>query len=171
MEKYAEAKFNKIRQRTQYTCMAASLTMCLDTFGVKTDEDEVAGLMGVSSRTGGTWESVFAVAQHFGIKSALLVPSSIESIKKATDSGLPVMITWNPENRNWSHASVVYDVRGNSVFISDPNIPNPNKVVREVNIDDFYSMWYEKWPDFLVRRVAMIFSREVSKKGAYIDYL
>lgn len=168
MEKYSAAEFRKIRQRSQYTCMAASLSMCLDAFGIVVHEDEISSLMGVSSLSGGTWESAMAVGQYLGLRSAMISPCSLETVKRSTDMGYPVMITWNPENRDWSHASVIFDVSDDlsTVYIADPNIPNPNLLTRGVDSNEFYSKWFEKWPKFLFRRVALIFSREVLDNGA-----
>lgn len=157
------AKVKPVRQKTQYTCMATSLCMCLQSLDKDCTEEEVADLMGVNSSTGGSWESVIAVSQYFGLRIALMSPVSLETVKKSTDLGFPVMITWNPEGREWSHASVIFDVSDDlkTVYIADSNIPDPNQVVRVVSSEEFYKKWYEKWPRFLCRRVAAVFSKEI----------
>jgi len=95
------------------------------------------------------------------------------------------MIAWNPEGREWSHASAVYDVTdglpevvpsaivqgegpGLYVCVADPNIPHPEKTVRIVHEDLFYQKWYEKWPKYLVRRPAMAIEREITEDGRQV---
>lgn len=167
MDKTSAAKVKPVRQRAQYTCMAASLSMCLRALDVDVSEDEIADLMGVDSVTGGTWESTMAVSQYHGVRMALMSPVSIKTVKRSTDLGYPVMITWNPEGREWSHASVIFDVSDDlsEVHIADPNIPDPDQRIRIVKCDEFYKKWFEKWPRFLCRRVAAVFSREITEDG------
>jgi hypothetical protein len=47
-------------------------------------------------------------------------------------------------------------------------MPNPDKTVREVSEDDFYAKWYEKWPNYLVRRPALMIEREICENGRQI---
>jgi len=76
------------------------------------------------------------------------------------------MISWNPEGRPWSHASVVFDVDDNlNVHVADPNIPDPDETVRIMSKSDFYSKWSEKWSKYIVRRPAMMIEREISVDG------
>jgi hypothetical protein len=82
-----------------------------------------------------------------------------------------VIIAWNPEDRDWSHASVVFDVTEDSehgflVHIADPNIPDPDETVRVLPKREFYSKWYEKSPQgFMIRRPACAIEREVTTDG------
>jgi hypothetical protein len=149
--------------------MATSMMMCLQTQGVQCDEDEVASVMGVRPMQGATWEDAIACAQHYGMRAVLVCPATVLTLKKWTDAGIPVMIAWNPEGRDWSHASVVFDVEeredGLYVHVADPNIPNPTETVRVVHENDFYGKWSEKWPKYLVRRPAMAVMREISPEG------
>jgi hypothetical protein len=78
------------------------------------------------------------------------------------------MIAWNPEGRDWSHASVVFDVDDENVHVADPNIPDPEQTVRIVSRDDFYHKWFEKFPNYLVRRPAMAVMREVTQDGRQV---
>lgn len=168
-KRIAKANVTPVRQRTQYTCMATSLSMCLGALDHDATEDEVNRAMGARPMQGASWEQMLAAAQHFGCRATLTMPSTVEQLKEWTDQGLPIVIAWNPEGRPWSHASVVFDVTegedGFIVHIADPNIPNPNKVVREVPEEDFYKKWFEQFPDYLVRRPACVISREVSEGG------
>jgi hypothetical protein len=91
-------------------------------------------------------------------------------LKKATDNGYPILIAWNPRNRPWSHASVVFDVTGEPgsylIHVMDPNLADPSKSVMVLSEEDFYSKWYEKVSEeILVRRPGCIVEREVSKEG------
>ena len=45
-KKIARADVTPLRQRSQYSCMAASMTMCLKALGYDTDEDQVNRVMG-----------------------------------------------------------------------------------------------------------------------------
>ena len=75
------------------------------------------------------------------------------------------MISWNPEGRDWSHASVVFYITDGMVHVADPNIPDPNETVRVIPESEFYSMWGEAWSNYIVRRVAMAIDREITPDG------
>lgn len=144
------------------------MLMCLDANGVKTNEDEVNKVMGSRPMRGAAWEDAIACAQHYGMKVMLMCPCSVTHLKRWTDMGIPVMIAWNPEGRPWSHASVVFDVSEDegTVFVADPNIPDPDETVREVPKSDFYSKWYEKHQNgYLIRRTAVAIMREITEDG------
>ncbi len=145
------------------------MTMCLRALGyTDLDEDAVNRVMGAQPMRGASWENALACAQHFGCRATLIVPATVSMLQAWTDAGTPVMIAWNPEGRDWSHASVVFDVRSDTVFVADPNIPNPEQTVREVTVDDFYKKWFEKWPDYLVRRPALAIEREITPDGRQV---
>jgi len=168
----AKANVNPVRQRTQYSCVSASTCMALNAVGVKCSEDEVNNVIGAKPMKGARWEEVLACAQYFGCRATLTTPATLTQIKAWTDAGKPVLIAWNPEGRDWSHASLVFDVTGEKgeyeVHVADPNIPNPDKTTRVVKEDEFYSKWYEKWPNYLVRRPALMIEREVDGQGRQI---
>jgi len=171
LPKTAKADVEPIRQRTQFSCMAASMCMCLQAHGTQDcDEDTVNRVMGAKPMQGATWEQALACAQHYGMRATLMSPCTVKQLKAWTDAGTPVMIAWNPEGREWSHASVVFDVDDDlNVSVADPNIPDPDETVRVVSKDDFYKKWYEKWPDYLVRRPAMAIEREITKDGRPVE--
>lgn len=165
----AKADVRPARQRTQYTCMSTSLMMCLQALGHEVNEDEVNKVMGARPMKGAQWEHALAAAQHYGCRSTLVVPSTVAQLKEWTDAGNPVMIAWNPEGRDWSHASVVFDVDDeDNVYVADPNCPDPDDTVRVVPKKEFYQKWFEKWPDYLVRRPAMMITREVTPEGRQV---
>ena len=94
------------------------------------------------------------------------MPSTVRQLKEWTDAGKPVIIAWNPEGRDWSHASVVFDVDDDlNVYIADPNIPDPDETVRVLTKGEFYRKWYEKWPNYLVRRPALMLDFEITPEG------
>lgn len=163
--KAAAAEVTPVRQRTQYTCMSTSMMMCLRANGIECTEDEVNKVMGARPMKGASWEDGLACAQHFGMRATLTMPSTVDQLKGWTDRGVPVMIAWNPEGRDWSHASVVFDVDEGNVTVADPNIPDPNETVRVVPKADFYKMWYEERPQYLVRRPACAIEREITEAG------
>lgn len=167
--KAARANVVPVRQRTQFSCMASSMTMALKSLGIDCTEDEVAEVMGVKPMRGATWEDAIAAAQHYGCRATLVSPSTLSQIKEWTDQGDPVLIAWNPEGREWSHASVVFDVgEDQTVHVADPNIPDPEETVRVVDRKSFYSKWAEKWPRYLVRRPAMHITREITPDGRQV---
>lgn len=186
--KTAKADVTPVRQRTQYTCMSTAMMMALNALGHELPEDEVNRVMGARAMKGASWEQALACAQHYGCRATLTMPSTVKQLKGWTDAGTPVMIAWNPEGRDWSHASLVYDVTeslpaqvpafaqiigdkadgGRWIWVADPNLPNPEKTVRIVSENDFYSKWYEKWPDYLVRRPACAIEREISLEGTQL---
>lgn len=167
--KTAKADLTPVRQRTQYTCMSTSMMMCLRALGHECDEDEVNKVMGARPMKGAAWEQALACAQHYGCRATLTSPSTVRQLKEWTDAGKPVMIAWNPEGREWSHASVVFDVDDDmNVYVADPNIPDPDETVRVVPKGEFYGKWYEKWPNYLVRRPAMMIDREITADGRQV---
>jgi len=175
MRKQAKAPVQPIRQSTQYNCMTTSMAMCLRANGISPEEsttEMVNKVMGAQPMKGASWEQALACAQHYGMRAILMVPCTVKKLKEWTDQGIPVMIAWNPEGRDWSHASVVFDVQegddGLTVLVADPNIPNPDKTVRTVTDDDFYHKWFEKWPDYLVRRPAMAVMPEITLDGRQV---
>ena len=163
--KTAKAEITPIRQRTQFTCMAASMSMALGAHGIDADEGVVNKVMGAAPLRGASWEDALACAQYFGCRATLVSPTTIGQLQAWTDAGTPVLIAWNPEGRPWSHASLVFDVQGSTVFVADPNIPDPTQTVREVSLDEFYHKWMENHGDYLVRRPAMAIEREISLEG------
>lgn len=168
---YKKAKANVIpvRQRTQYSCMSASMCMALRAHGVQCTEDEVNRVMGARAMQGASWENALACAQHYGFRTTLVTPSTVRQLKEWTDAGDPVMIAWNPEGRDWSHASLVFDVDDDlNVYIADPNIPDPDETVRVVPKGEFYKKWFEKWPNYLVRRPACAIQREITVDGRQV---
>jgi len=165
----ARADVEPVRQRSQYSCMSASMAMCLRALGVDCLEDEVNRVMGSRPMKGASWENALACGQHYGMRCTLVCPATTPQLREWTDRGVPVMIAWNPENRPWSHASVVFDVDEDlNVHVADPNIPDPDETVRVVPKSEFYRKWYEKWPDYLVRRPAMAVEREVTTDGRQV---
>lgn len=171
MKKLAKAMVIPVRQRTQYTCVPCSLSMCLKALGMEwMTEDIVNDVMGARPMKGATWEAVINAAQHFGKRATLTAPCTIEQMKEWTDKGLPIMIAWNPEGREWSHASTVFHVCDEYVWVADPNIPDPNEVVRKVTHKEFYNKWYEKHSNYLVRRPCVVISHEISESGTQVPY-
>lgn len=169
MQRAARANVDPVRQRTQYSCMSTSMMMCLRALGYDTNEDEVNKVMGAAPMKGAAWENALACANHYGCISTLRVPSTVPQLKEWTDAEIPVMIAWNPEGRDWSHASVVFDVDDDlNVYVADPNMPDPEETIRVVPKGEFYGKWYEKWPNYLVRRPACAIQREVTPDGRQV---
>lgn len=165
----ARADVRPMRQRSQFTCMAASASMALGALGIDVDEDTVNRVMGAKPLHGASWEDALATAQYFGCRATLHAPCTIEQLKAWTDEGLPVLIGWNPEGRPWSHASLVFDVDDMNVHVADPNCPNPDHTVRVVPIQEFLEKWKEDRGDYLVRRPAMKFQREIDPFGIPVN--
>ena len=148
--------------------------MCLGALGLQDcSEDTVNRVMGAAPMRGAAWEQALATAQHYGVRATLTVPATLSQVKEWTDAGKPVMIGWNPEGREWSHASVIFDVQpcpthGFMVHVADPNCPDPEQTVRVVPKGEFYAKWYEKFPNYLVRRPALMLEREVTPEGRQV---
>jgi hypothetical protein len=149
--------------------MGASLSMALGAQGVDADEDTVNKVMGCKPMQGASWEQAIGAAQHFGMRATLVSPCAMSQLKEWTDRGVAVMIAWNPEGRDWSHASCVFDVDSDgNIHVADPNIPDPNQTVRVISQDEFFKKWFEKWPNYLVRRPALAIEREITQDGRQI---
>jgi predicted double-glycine peptidase len=163
------APVNPVRQRTQYSCGAASLSMALKALGCTfCDEDKVNEVMGAAPMQGASWEQIAAAANHYGCRSTLVIPSTLAQVRQWTDAGKPVLIGWNPEDRPWSHASLVFDVTDSEVLVADPNCPDPAQTVRTMSHADFYRKWSEEWNGYKVRRPAMLIDREVDVEGRQV---
>jgi len=167
----ARANVPGLRQQTQYTCMAASLSGAIQAWGKKVSENEVNRVLGCQALRGASWEEALATLQYFGMRGILAVPATLRMLKDWTDAGIPVLIAWNPEGRPWSHASTVYDVDSDgNVYVMDPNIPDPERTTRIVPSREFFKLWSEKVGDSLiVRRPACAVLREVSSEGKQED--
>jgi len=165
------------------------MAMALEACGVAPEERtqaQVNQVMGATPTKGAAWEQALATAQHYGCRATLTVPATVTQLRAWTDAKIPVMIAWNPEGREWSHASCVFDVTeglpeaipatailqgegpGLYVWVADSNIPHPEKTIRICHEDVFYSKWYEKWPKYLVRRPAMAVEREITPGGRQV---
>lgn len=169
MRREAKANVPGLRQETQFTCMATSLCGALRAWGKRVTEDDVNRVMGCQAMRGASWEEALATAQYFGMRGTLVVPSTVEMLRDWTSRGVPVLIAWNPEGRPWSHASTVYDVDGDDVYVMDPNIPDPHQTTRVVPTPEFYKLWIEKVNDsLLVRRPALAIEREVTPDGRQV---
>jgi len=149
--------------------MAASLSMALGAQGSFHDEDTVNKVMGAKPMKGASWEQALAACQHFGMRATLITPCSMKQLREWTDRGVAVMIAWNPEGRDWSHASVVFDVTDTEVSVADPNIPDPEQTVRTLPREEFLKKWFEAWPDYLVRRPALAVEREITMDGRQVQ--
>jgi hypothetical protein len=127
-------------------------------------------VVGAMPLQGAAWEPMLAAANHYGMRATLTLPSTVRQLKSWTDAGKPVVIAWNPEGREWSHASLVFDVDDDlNVYVADPNIPDPDETVRVVPKGEFYQKWYEKAPQgFLIRRPACVIEREITPDGRQV---
>lgn len=167
--KKARANVPGLRQQTQYTCMATSLTAAFKAYGKEVSETDVNKVLGAAAKRGARWEEVLNTCQYFGMRGTLVVPATLGMLKTWTDAGIPVLIAWNPEDRPWSHASVVIEVdESENIHIMDPNIPDPDEFFRVVPKSDFYKKWGEDWGDFIVRRPALAITREIDESGRQV---
>jgi hypothetical protein len=172
--KTARAEVAQLRQQTQFTCCATSIAAALRAHGKNVSEEDVNLVLAASPMAGASWEAMLATVQYFGCRGTLVVPATPRMLKTWTDAGVPVVIAWNPEGRPWSHASTVYDVvEGEdgklTVYIMDPNIPNPTETTRILGEDEFCQKWGEKVSESLImRRPAMAVEREVTLDGRQV---
>jgi len=170
MRKKAKADIPGLRQQTQYTCMATSLTSILQYYDKDVNEKDVNKVLGASAKKGARWEEALGTLQYFGLRGSLVVPATLKMVKNWTDKGIPVMIAWNPEGRPWSHASVISDVDDDLEYITimDPNIPDPEETFRQVPKKEFYRKWGEDWGDMILRRPAVAVTLEVDAEGRQV---
>ena len=167
MQKSAKANVTPKRQRTQYTCMTTSVSMCLQALGQShADEKTVNKVLGALPMQGACWEQALACCSHYGMRSTLIVPATLPQLKEYTDQGFPIIIAYNPEGKDWSHASVIFDIDDElNVHIADPNMADPDETVRVMSKADFYKVWCEPYNGYTVRRPAMVIQPEVSSDG------
>lgn len=166
IDRVAKADVKGIRQRTQYSCVAASVTACLQALGKDVTEDEVNKVLGAEPMRGARWEEALATIQYFGCRGTLVVPATLAMVREQTDKGNPVVIAWNPEGRPWSHASVISDVGDSDVTIMDPNCVDPNEYFKVVPHGEFYKKWMEpNGEKMMVRRPALFVELEVTPEG------
>lgn len=167
MKKSAKADVVPKRQRTQYTCMTTSVSMCLQALGQPhADEDTVNKVLGAMPMRGACWEQALACCNHYGFRATLTVPATLPQLKEYTDQGFPIVIAYNPEGKDWSHASVIFDIDDDlTVHIADPNMADPTETVRVMNKNDFYKVWSEPYNGYTIRRPAMVIQPEISSDG------
>ena len=167
MEKSAKANVIPKRQRTQYSCMTTSVSMCLQALGAEhADEDTVNKTLGAMPMRGACWEQALACCNHYGFRSTLIVPATLPMLKQYTDQGFPIIIAYNPEGKDWSHASVIFDIDDElNVHIADPNMADPDETVRVMSKGDFYKVWCEPYNGYTIRRPAMVIQPEISRDG------
>lgn len=167
MEKSAKANVLPKRQRTQYSCMTTSVSMCLQALGAEhADEDTVNKTLGALPMRGACWEQALACCNHYGFRSTLIVPATLPMLKQYTDQGFPIIIAYNPEGKDWSHASVIFDIDDElNVHIADPNMADPDETVRVMSKGDFYKVWNEPYNGYTIRRPAMVIQPEISRDG------
>ena len=167
MEKSAKANVIPKRQRTQYSCMTTSVSMCLQALGNEyADEETVNKTLGAMPMRGACWEQALACCSHYGFRSTLIVPATLPQLKEYLDQGFPIVIAYNPEGKDWSHASVIFDIDDElNVHIADPNMADPDETVRVMSKNDFYKVWNEPYNGYTIRRPAMVIQPEISKDG------
>lgn len=166
INKLAKALVPVIRQQTQFTCCAASISACMKFFDKPYDEDAVNKVLKCSPKRGASWEEILICLQYFGMRGSLTIPCDFNLLKKWTDEGCPAIIGWNPQGRPWSHASVVCDVdTEKGVLVMDPNSINTSKTLKWWSFDDFSERWYESANDTVIRRPACKIEREVTTDG------
>lgn len=167
MEKSAKANVTPKRQRTQYSCMTTSVSMCLQALGSEyADEETVNKTLGAMPMRGACWEQALACCNHYGFRSTLIVPATLPQLKEYIDQGFPIIIAYNPEGKDWSHASVIFDIDDElNVHIADPNMADPDETVRVMSKSDFYKVWCEPYNGYTIRRPAMVIQPEISKDG------
>jgi hypothetical protein len=170
MKKESAAAVKQIRQETQFTCVAASIASALKAHGKDQTEADVNKVLGALPMRGASWEETLATIQYFGLRSSLVVPATIHMLRRWTEEGNPVLISWNPEGRPWSHMSVVFKVDAeDNVYVMDSNIPDPDETVRVVPKGEFYKRWSEAYGDSLIiRRPACVVTREITTEGRQV---
>lgn len=160
-KRLAKAEVAVVRQRTSYTCVAASLSSALACLEPDADIGLVDHLL--SNEGGSYFEEAMEVAQIYGVASRYQMLASVEDLAAWTALGLPVIIGWNtkpkgaPRNR---HASVVFDVTDRGVLIMDPH----HDETLEVPFEEFDWRWQEDsgsngWR-YTVRRSAIFLGTE-----------
>lgn len=169
MRRQAQADIKHLRQSTQYTCVAASITSCLMAHGKDVSEEDVNHVLGASPMRGASWEQALATIQYFGLRGHMVVPCTIPMLREWTDAGTPVIIAWNPEGRPWSHASVVFHVDDTHVHVIDSHCPDPAQTTRIVPHAEFYGKWMEQFSDsILIRHPALAVEREITPEGRQV---
>lgn len=169
--KIARANVIPKRQPSQYSCVTTSLSIALQALGIPETEcytAKVNEVLGAQPLQGASWEQAAGAASHYGCRTTLVIPSTLSQVRKWTDAGIPVLIGWNTGNE-WSHASLIFDVDDQNVFICDPNIPNPDTLVRIMDHNSFYEKWWEKSSvGYKIRRPAMAVEREITESGRQV---
>jgi len=166
----ARANVPSIRQQTQYTCVSTSVAAALQALGKpQCTEGAVNEIIGAAPMRGARWEEALGAIQYFGCRGHLVVPATLAWVKQHTDQGHPVLIAWNPEGRPWSHASCIFNVDSQYVYVMDPNCPDPNQTTRVVPHAVFYKQWSEKASEkLLIRRPAVAVTLEVDAAGRQV---
>ena len=127
------------KQKTVYTCGPASMRMVLASLGIRKTEKSIAKLLRVHPQKGLKNNRFPQFAEESGLKYIMKSPAKIDDIKELLKKKYGVIV--NIQIFGWGrmigHFAVVEKIRGEYIFIHDPNLGPSKKYL----IKDFIKIW------------------------------
>ena len=146
--------FKKRRQKTDYTCGIASLSIAFSAFGEDYEEKELLRVTKVSEEYGSEEKDMVKAARLLGFKVCSKKNSNMKEIKEAPNYEKPVIVlylAWGD-----AHYSVIVGMTRTHLLLADPY---KKGCVRQIRKDIFLKRWKpEKLPH--VQKWMMTVSKE-----------
>lgn len=136
------------KQKTDFNCGPASMSMALFMLGVNTDEHLLQGKMG-TDEDGTSWEQMELIPAKMGMFVRFEANGDWEKLTRADQIGI-VIVAWmgDYDNKPEPHFSVVCDISPESILIADPGQGKIHEVPREI--------FERKWQDEDFMRAFMV---------------
>ena len=130
------------KQRTNYSCGAASMLMVLEYFGRKFTEKQMIRMARATPEKGTDMKDMVAVAKSLGFKTRWKQNWTLQEVKKELNIGLPVIVNFQHSPKfGEGHYAVIVGYTDDEFIISDPS--NDESAYRREKIEHFMKRWYE----------------------------
>ncbi len=139
-------KIPLFRQSDSSRCGPASIRMILAYYNIDASEDEICGRCNHSYEFGCYDNDIKAAFESYGLGSRIYNNQSLDDIEYWINHNIPVIVDWfspglncGPEEMPNGHASVIYDIDREKVYMLDPDINDKRAILR----DDFLRVWFD----------------------------
>lgn len=123
--------------QTPGRCGSFSLKSIFDYYGFKISEKKISEISKTTRDHGTAPSNLVKTAKYFGFEAEYKEKSSISEVKKLTDSGIPVIISWFSGHE--SHYSIAIGVDKEYIYMADPEYKERKKIPLEA----FERIWFD----------------------------
>lgn len=140
------------KQKTEYTCGPAALLSWLHAQGeFRYNEQQLAVVLKTNSRTGTHYKNFVRGLKSLGYRSHFEVGLHVRHLIEYLHTGHGVLVNIQHENEgHWALLTQVDDV----IRIMDPWLADTG--YREISIQDFEKIWFDRFDHKLVKKGALI---------------